>query len=266
MNQWLYQLQAVTKCYGGAPVLSIDRLEVRPGELLCLIGPTGAGKSTLLRLLSTLETPTSGQLEFAGERLNGQSVPLSTQRRVTMVFQRPLLLRGTVRANVEYGLRLRAKLWRVPGFRGRANERAGADTAGPRKHATPWTVFQVLERLGLSALAERSAQTLSGGETQLVALARAVVLEPEVILLDEPTANLDPARVARVEELITAVQRQQKTTVIWATHNIFQARRMAQRVALLLDGRLVEIAPVKDFFEAPRDPRAAAFVRGEMVY
>jgi tungstate transport system ATP-binding protein len=101
---------------------------------------------------------------------------------------------------------------------------------------------------------------------QLVALARALVLEPEVILLDEPTANLDPARVAMVERLIETVHRERKITVVWATHNIFQARRVAERVALLLDGRLVEIAPTKLFFDSPGDPRTAAFVRGEMVY
>jgi tungstate transport system ATP-binding protein len=127
-------------------------------------------------------------------------------------------------------------------------------------------VGEILDGLGIGGLAARSARTLSGGEMQLVALARALVLEPEVVLLDEPTANLDPARVAMVERLIETVHRERKITVVWATHNIFQARRMAERVALLLDGRLVEIAPTKVFFEAPSDSRTAAFVRGEMVY
>jgi len=239
---WLYQLSEVTKSYGGPPVLRIDRLEIPAGETLCLVGPTGSGKSTLLRLLSMLETPTTGRLQFGSYRLNGQAMPLEVQRRVTLVFQRPLLLSGSVRANVEYGLR--------------------------RQHRgqQPVKVREILDNLGISGLAARSARTLSGGEMQLVALARALVLEPEVLLLDEPTANLDPARVALVERLIEAVRRERKITVVWATHNIFQARRMAERVALLLDGRLVEIAPTKLFFESPGDPRTAAFVRGEMVY
>jgi len=222
--------------------LQIDRLEVFPGETLCLVGPTGSGKSTLLRLLSTLETPTAGQLQFGGYRLNGQAMPLEIQRRVTLVFQRPLLLSGSVQANVEYGLTRK------------------------RRGQHPAKVRGILAGLGMSGLAARSARTLSGGEMQLVALARALVLDPEVLLLDEPTANLDPARVALVERLIEAVRRERQITVVWATHNTFQARRMAERVALLLDGRLVEIAPTKVFFESPRDQRTAAFVRGEMVY
>ena len=239
---WLYQLAGVTQRYAGRAVLDVDRLEVAAGEVVCLVGPTGAGKSTLLRLLANLEPPAAGDLLFGGHRLDGRSLPLEMQRRLTLVFQRPLLLAGTVQANVEYGPRLR-----------------GWGGHGPQVQA-------VLGRLGLTALAGRSARTLSGGEAQLVALARGLVLEPEVLLLDEPTAHLDPARVDRVEDVVRDLQDRRRTTVVWATHNLFQARRVAQRVAFLLDGQLVEVAPVEDFFEAPHDPRTAAFVRGEMVY
>jgi len=124
----------------------------------------------------------------------------------------------------------------------------------------------MLERLGLGALGGRGARTLSGGEAQLVALARALVLGAEVLLLDEPTAHLDPARVALVEEAVRDTQRRRGDTVVWATHNLFQARRVADRVALLLEGRLVEVAPAEAFFTGPSDPRTAAFVRGEMIY
>src|SRR5262249_38077679 len=124
----------------------------------------------------------------------------------------------------------------------------------------------MLERLGLLELAGRSARTLSGGETQLVALARALVLEPEILLLDEPTANLDPARVALVERLVRDEHARQSSTVVWATHNLFQPQRVADRTALLLDGQLIEAAPTEKFFHAPDEPRTAAFVRGEMVY
>jgi tungstate transport system ATP-binding protein len=236
----LYRLDGVTRNYGGRPVLRIDRLEVTAGEVLGLVGPTGAGKSTLLRLLAGVEPPTAGDLRFGDHRLDGRDLPLEGQRRVTLVFQRPLLLAGTVRANVEYGLRLRGR---------------GGRAAAARA---------VLDRLGLSGLADRPARALSGGETQMVALARALVLEPEVLLLDEPTAHLDPARVALVEAAVAELRH--GATVVWATHNLFQARRVARRVAFLLDGRLVEVAPAEAFFTAPRDPRTAAFVRGEMVY
>jgi tungstate transport system ATP-binding protein len=238
----LYLLEDVRQEYGGRTVLHVERLAVRPGEVLGLLGPTGSGKSTLLRLLAGLEAPASGRLEFGPHRLDGRPLPLEVQRRITLAFQRPLLLRGTVQYNVGYGLRLRGR-------------RDGAER-----------VQALLERLGLSGCARQSAATLSGGQTQLAALARALVLAPEVLLLDEPTANLDPARVALVEEVIGEVRRRGGATIVWATHNLFQARRTADRVALLLDGRVVETAPVREFFEAPRDSRTAAFLRGEMMY
>jgi tungstate transport system ATP-binding protein len=240
VSEVLYHLDAVTRRYGERTVLHIDRLEVFAGETLCLIGPTGAGKSTLLRLLAGLEPPTAGELRFGEYRL-GRDLPLEVQRRIALVFQRPLLLTGTVQTNVEYGLKLR----------------------GRRRDTV---VTALLDRLGLSAFASRFARTLSGGETQLVALARALVLEPEILLLDEPTANLDPARVVRAEEVVRELRGERGTTLVWATHNLFQARRVADRTALLLDGRLVEVGPTHEFFERPRDPRTAAFVRGEMVY
>jgi tungstate transport system ATP-binding protein len=238
----LYLLEGLRHGYSGPDVLCLDRLEVLAGEVLCLVGPTGAGKSTLLRLLAGLERPAAGLLRFGDHRLDEQELPLAQRRRITLVFQRPLLLSGTVQDNVEYGLHLRGEAHRAVRVR------------------------EVLDRLRLRPLARRPAQTLSGGETQLVALARALVLEPDVLLLDEPTAHLDPARVALVEDIVSDSHRRRRDTVVWATHNLFQARRVADRVAFLLDGRLIEAAPAEEFFTAPRDPRTAAFVRGEMIY
>jgi len=238
----LFQLKDVRKQYGDAVVVNIKSLEIPAGELLCLLGPTGAGKSTLLRLFAAVEQPTSGDVLYHKSPLRLDS-PLATTRPITMVFQRPILLAGTVRSNVEYGLRL----W-------------------GDKDALSSKVDDILEVLGLTKLAAHSAQTLSGGQTQLVALARALVLEPEVLLLDEPTANLDPAHVALVERVIQDDFQQRKTTVIWATHNLFQARRVAQRAALLLNGHLIEAAATDQFFESPSDPRTRDFVEGKMIY
>ncbi len=223
--------------------LSLPEMDIAAGEVFCLLGPTGAGKSTLLRILAGLDPPTSGTVLFCGQAFHPADVPLEVRRRITLVFQRPMLLSGSVRSNVEYGLRLR----------GEASHRADK-------------VQQWLDRLGLAALASQSAATLSGGQTQLVALARALIVEPRVLLLDEPTANLDPAHVALVEQVIADDHRQRATTVVWATHNLFQARRVADRVGLLLAGQLVEVAPTRQFFESPRDRRTADFVEGKMVY
>ena len=237
----LFRLRDVQKHHGSF-TLHIRKLDVRGGEVLGLLGPTGAGKSTLLRLLAGLVRADRGDLHFESQPFASHDLALPTRRRMTLVHQRPLLLTGTVRFNVEYGLRLR------------------------KQQERPDKVDAVLDRLGLSKLAQQSALTLSGGETQLVALARAFVLDPEVLLLDEPTAHLDPAHVALVEETIRQVRQERRMTVVWTTHNLFQARRVASRTALLLNGQLVEVTRTEEFYTSPSDPRTADFVQGRMVY
>jgi tungstate transport system ATP-binding protein len=243
MTEPVYQLREVSKVYEGQRVLNIDRLDVYRGEILALVGPSGAGKSTLLRLLNFLEAPTSGTIRFLDAAFDAtHEIPLSLRRRVTTVFQRPILLNRSVYANVRYGLRLRGR------------DGAAGQVAG------------VLEQVGLEDLAGHRARTLSGGEAQRVSLARAMVLDPEVLLLDEPTANLDPYNVGLIEGIVHSLNAAQGTTIVVVTHNIFQARRLADRVGLLLEGQIVELADKMAFFESPQDPRTAAFVRGEMVY
>jgi len=243
MNQSVYRLDDVVKAYGSRVVLDVRHLEVYRGEILGIVGPSGAGKSTLLRLLDFLEPPTRGRLRFGDYVLDGSGPPpLELRRRVTTVFQRPVLLSGTVFDNVAYGLRIRR-----------------VKDVGRR-------VTAILEQVGLQDFARAPVRSLSGGEAQRVALARALVIEPEVLLLDEPTANLDPANVALIEEIVRRVNAQRGTTIVLVTHNVFQARRLAHRVALLLNGRVVEVGPTQAFFEAPQDPRTAAFVRGDMIY
>ncbi len=131
---------------------------------------------------------------------------------------------------------------------------------------TQAAIERVLARVSLTHLADAPAHTLSGGELQRVALARALVVEPRVLLLDEPTANLDPANVRLIETLIREQHEQYGTTIVLVTHNVFQAQRLATRVALILDGELVEVAPAAAFFDSPQDPRTAAFVSGDLVY
>jgi len=246
MNDYIYRLQEINKEYGNRSVLQIENLKIQRGEVFALVGPSGAGKSTLLRLLNFLEPPTSGRIRFLDFEFSAnQPIPQAYRRRVTTVFQRPILLNRTVWANVLYGLRLRPK----------------QDSSGQAEK-----VEQALQRVGLQQFAHQRARTLSGGEAQRVALARALVLDPDVLLLDEPTANLDPYNVGLIEEIVQTLNRERGTTLVLVTHNVFQARRLAQRVALLLEGQVVEVAHSDAFFNAPQDPRTAAFVRGEMVY
>jgi tungstate transport system ATP-binding protein len=243
MSDYIYRVQNVSKVYEGQTVLHVDRLRIGRGEIFGVVGPSGAGKSTLLRLLNFLEPPTTGRIRFLDVEFSArQPVPLSYRRRVTQVFQRSILLSRSVEANVTYGLRLR----------GHRDERR--------------RVEQALDQVGLLDLARQRGRTLSGGEAQRVALARAIVLQPDVLLLDEPTANLDPYNVGLIEQIVHDLNRERGTTLVLVTHNVFQGKRLAHRVALMLDGQIVEVAGVEDFFESPRDPRTAAFVRGDMVY
>jgi tungstate transport system ATP-binding protein len=238
-----YEIAGLTKVYQSRQVLQVERLDIYLGEILAFVGPSGSGKSTLLRLLNFLEPPSVGQIVYRGEQFGPQqAVSLESRRTVTTVSQRPILLNRSVRDNVEFGLRLR-------GRRDRDGEIRGA-----------------LEQVGLASLERQDARTLSGGEAQRVALARAMVIRPDVLLLDEPTANLDPYNVGVIEEAVRRLNFERGTTVVLVTHNVFQARRLAHRVAFILDGKIVEVADTESFFEGPRDPRTSAFVRGDMVY
>jgi len=243
MSELAYRLRQLVRVYDGRRVLQVEHLDVYRGEILALVGPSGAGKSTLLRMLNFLEPPSSGSIAFFDTLLEaGQPVPMELRRRVTMVFQRPILLNRNVWANVGYGLQLR----------GQRDSRE--------------LIRSNLQRVGMLEMARQQGRTLSGGELQRVALARAMVLQPDVLLLDEPTANLDPYNVGLIEDIMRGLNGEKGTTIVLVTHNVFQARRMAQRVGLLLDGQLVEVADVEKFFQSPRDPRTGAFARGEMVY
>ncbi|MHC1783069.1 MAG: phosphate ABC transporter ATP-binding protein [Anaerolineaceae bacterium] len=243
MTDPIYSLSDVVKSYKGRQVLQVDDLKIQAGQIVGLVGPSGAGKSTLLRLLNFLEAPTKGHIRFhKTEFTSGIEMPLDLRRRVTMVFQRPMLLNQSVEANVNFGLQLRGQ------------------------HHTRDQVQAALEEVGLGNMAKAKARTLSGGEAQRVALARAIVLQPEVLLLDEPTANLDPYNVGLIENIVRRLNEQHRTTLVLVTHNVFQAKRLAQRIIFLLDGKVIESAGVEAFFNNPTDARTSAFVRGEMVY
>ena len=237
----LFWLEDSSKVYDGRTVLQIARLAIIRHEVLAVVGPSGSGKSTLLRLLNFLEPPSSGKI-YVDNFPVSEDPPITLRRRVTMVFQHPKLLRRSVSDNVAYGLKVRGD------------------------YSVKSRVAEALKNVGLADMGSVQANMLSSGEKQRVALARALAFKPEVLLLDEPTANLDPYNVQLIEKLITKQHTTHGTTIVLVTHNVFQARRLAHRCALLLDGELVEVADTETFFESPLDSRVGAFVRGEMVY
>ena len=217
-------------------VLSAVSFRVEAGSRSIVLGPNGAGKSVLLRLMHGLLTPTNGSVRWA------LTDAASIRRAQAMVFQRPVMLRRSVRENIELALH-------IAGHVSAAREAAMA----------------ALEQVGLAHLANRPARLCSGGEQQRIALARAWALKPDVLFLDEPTASLDPAATRAIEEVVQAMHRA-GTTIIMTTHDLGQARRLADRVLFLHHGRLVEDAPAVTFFAQPTSPDAAAFIRGELLW
>ncbi len=225
-------------CYDAAGTRLIDRLslEIGGGEPTVVLGPNGAGKTLFLRLCHGLIAPTSGSIRWAGRP------PGAARRQQAMVFQRPVMLRRSAAANVAYALKLR----RVPRRERRAR------------------VAQALEWTGLADVAQRPAQVLSGGEQQRLAFARAWALRPQVLLLDEPTASLDPAAVHAVEQVIAKFAAT-GVKVILTTQDLAQARRLASEVVFLHAGRVLERAYAQDFFTRPATPEAAAFIGGKLI-
>ena len=215
----------------------LDRVGVTfvTGSRSIIIGPNGAGKSTLLRLCHGLLRPSSGSVEWGGGATNSL--------RQAMVFQRPVMLRRSAIANVVFALA----------------------AAGVPRREREARAFAAMERAGVSELAMRPARTLSGGEQQRLALARAWALDPLVLFLDEPTANLDPGASAEVERLIVAIDAA-GTKIIMTTHNLGQAKRLGNDICFLHQGRLVEHAAAADFFRGPRSEIARSFIRGELPW
>jgi tungstate transport system ATP-binding protein len=228
---------------GGVRVLDIPALELREGAVLALLGPNGSGKSTLLQTLAGLQPPASGGLSFRGRLLEGRASFAGYRLRVTLVFQEPLLFDTTVAHNLESGLRLR----HLP-----APERAER-------------VREVAGRFGIGHLLERQARKLSGGEAQRTSLARAFALRPEILFLDEPFSALDPpTREALIDDLALAL-RQTRTTAVLATHDQMEALRLADTLAVMHQGRIVQAGPGAEVLNRPADPFVAAFVGMETI-
>ena len=233
------RLEALSFAAGGQRLIDGISATLEAGPRTLILGPNGAGKSLLLRLCHGLIAPSEGRVLWGGRPLGEAWV----RRRQAMVFQHPVVLRRSVRANVAYGLAL-----------------VGVSRRERNKQAE-----EALAEVGLSALADRPARALSGGERQRLALARAWALHPEAMLLDEPTASLDPAATRAVEKVIAAFD-MAGTKIIMTTHDLGQARRLADDVLFLHKGRLLEHTPAQQFFSQATTAEARAYVAGELLW
>ncbi len=223
---------------GGQPVLDIPDLALHEGEVLALLGPNGSGKSTLMLSLACLVEASSGSITFKENELRTRTDQEHYRKRVGMVFQDPLLFDTTVKTNIASGLKLR----------------------GISKNEREQRVLDASRRFGIEHLLTRSACKLSGGEAQRTSLARAFVLNPEIIFLDEPFASLDPPTRENLLDDLARVLEDTQTSAIFSTHDQAEALRLADTLAVMHEGRIVQTGPVLDVINHPANEFVAAFV------
>jgi tungstate transport system ATP-binding protein len=230
----LYKIEALTRVHERRTILDIPALTIRSGQIYSLIGPNGAGKSTLLHLLAFLDVPDTGRITFRSipVRYSEKSL-LPLRRQVVLVDQYPILFTGSVWKNLEFGLQVRKV---------------------ERKKRRP-LIEEALELVGMQDFFHAEAHTLSGGETKRVALARALIVQPEVLLCDEPTANVDVENLGIILDILERTNSERKISIIFATHSHSQARRLSQHTLILKDGRLSDL---------PRDNVFAAVILGQV--
>jgi tungstate transport system ATP-binding protein len=232
------ELKNITKAYGTKIVVNAVNLQIHEGEILALLGPNGSGKSTILKMLAFIEEPTSGEVTFQGETVNYKKTE-KVRLESTLVFQKATVFSTSVSNNIAYGLKIR----KIP-----KTEREKA-------------IKEALKLVKLEGFEKRNAKKLSGGEQQRVAIARALVLNTKLLLLDEPTANLDPKNAGIIEEVIERVNKERKVTIVMATHNMFQAKKLPHRIALINDGKITEIGtPVGIFSKLSKNLASFAAV------
>ena len=241
---YVYKISNLQKDYNKRTVLNINKLNIQKGQITSLIGPSGAGKSTLLHLLNNIELPTKGTIQLEGYKYpeNGK-IDIEIRRQMSMVFQKPIVFDKNVYDNIAYGLMIR-KI---------------------SKTIIKEQVEEIAEKIRLRDMLKNSARTLSGGEMQRVALARAIILKPSVLFMDEATTNLDPSNVLIIEDLVRYVNSSYKTSVIIATHNMHQAKRLSNQTVFLLNGELVEAGETKQILDNPQNTITKSFIDGDMV-
>lgn len=237
MAESLLELSDVVVRYDDKIALQIPRLKIRPGEVLGLLGPNGAGKTTLLRVMGLLQTPNAGSVKFKAIPVCPANA-LAIRRRIAMVFQEPLLLNSSAYQNAALGLKLR-----------------GLRSSEIANRLAPW-----LDRLGIASLGVRAARTLSGGEAQRTSLARALVLAPDLLLLDEPFAALDPGSREALQRDFHRIVKEARVTTVFVTHDRAEAFALADRVGIMADGRMLQLGAREDVFLRPASQIVAKIV------
>jgi tungstate transport system ATP-binding protein len=241
----MIELDHVTMTYESRDVVKDITLQVKKGEIFGIIGPSGSGKTTLLKIINLIEKPSSGRYRFDGSvvfRTGKGADPIG--RRMAMLFQKPVMFNASVDDNIGMGLRFR----------------------GVREAGRHPLVEQALQEVGLAGYGQRKARTLSGGEAQRVALARAIVISPDLLLLDEPTANLDPKTAVVIEEIIRRLNREKGMTIVLSTHDLVQGQRLCDRIGVVIDGQLCQVGTPVEIFHMPGSTPVAHYVGVENIF
>ena len=230
------RFENLKKSYDGKNVLDLEHGVIKKGKRTAIIGPNGAGKSTFVKIITGIEKADQGTIWY------GDDVTFP-QKDVTLVFQKPYLLSTTVEKNIAYPMKLR-----------------GYDEETIEKRVTELT-----EELNLTQFRKTKAWKLSGGETQKVALARALAFKPKLLVLDEPTANIDPVTTAEIEQMLIRIGEKQETTIVLITHNLAQAKRTCEEVMMFHGGKLIECGECSKVLTAPEHEETDRFIRGELL-
>jgi len=233
------QLENVEKSYGSIKALEDINLDIVGGKTITLVGVNGSGKTTLLRVIAGLEERDKGNILLNGQDINGRKL----RQIATLVFQKTVMFNRSVYGNLAYGPKTRRKM----------------------DHEIKEKIGQELLTVGLRNFEKRKARKTSGGEQQRIALARAFLLDPRILLLDEPTANLDPTNATMIERAI-ASRKKEDEIIIMATHNLAQARRLADEIIHIYNGKIVEQSGPDEFFNSPRSEITRKFINGELEY
>lgn len=231
-------ITSLIKKYQNRTVLNIPELELEEGYVWGIIGPNGSGKSTLMKIIAGLLEPSSGKIHYRDQKLKD-----GVQKDMTLVFQKPYLLRTSVFNNIAYPLQIR----------------------GYSEKEIRERVHELLESFQIEALRDQKAWTLSGGEGQKVALARALIFKPKLLMLDEPTANIDPSSIMLLEERIQEYYQQEKPTILMVTHNIQQTRRLCNRVAFMNEGEVLDSGEPRRIFGQNADPKIQEFIQKGLI-